>query len=224
VYIAPSILAADFGRLAEEIQEAEVGGADVIHIDVMDGQFVPNITIGPVVVGAARRATTLPLDVHLMVDRPERYLEAFVEAGADWLLVHPEASIHFPRTLARIRSLGAKAGLVLNPGTVEAHLQYVLPLIDVVLVMSVNPGFGGQSFIPEIVPKIRRVREMLDRAGSAARLAVDGGIDTETAPQVVEAGADTLVAGSAVFRSEKGVQRAIGDLRAAGRRVFRKVV
>lgn len=220
--IAPSILAADFANLGRDVRAVESAGADVIHVDAMDGQFVPNISVGPVVIRAVREITDLPIDVHLMVDRPERYLEAFVEAGSDMLTVHPEATIHLHRTLDTIRTLGAKAGVVLNPATSESHLRYVLPLTDLVLVMSVNPGFGGQSFIDGVVPKIRRVREMLDQAGSDAWLSVDGGVDPSTAPKAVAAGADTLVAGSAIFRSEKGVEQALADLRSAGKRGFSK--
>ncbi len=218
--IAPSILAADFAHLGRDVRVAEAAGADVIHVDVMDGQFVPNITIGPVVIRAVQRVTTLPIDVHLMVDQPERYVEMFVEAGSDMLTVHPEATIHLHRTLDTIRALGAKAGVVLNPATGTSHLRYVLPLIDLVLVMSVNPGFGGQSFIAGVLPKIQHVRKMLDQANSHAWLSVDGGIDPVTAPKVVAAGADTLVAGSAIYRSEKGVSAALSDLRAAGERGF----
>jgi len=214
--IAPSILASDFSQLGAQVQEAEAAGADEIHIDVMDGHFVPNITVGPIIVRAVREMTGLPLGVHLMVDQPERYLDVFVEAGADMLAVHPEATIHLHRTLDRIRDLGVEAGVVLNPSTVETHLRYVLPLVDLVLVMTVNPGFGGQAFLAEMLSKIRRVREILDQAESEAWLSVDGGIDPETAPLVVAAGADLLVAGSAVFRSEKGIKKALADLRAAG--------
>ncbi len=214
--IAPSVLAADFAALGEAVRQAEEAGADLIHMDVMDGRFVPNITIGIPVVAALRRVTTLPLDVHLMIVEPERYLDAFVEAGASILTVHPEATIHLHRTLDRIRALGAKAGVALDPSTSEESLRYVLALTDLVLVMSVNPGFGGQRFIPAVLPKIRRVRAMLDEAGrEAAWLAVDGGITAETAPAVVRAGADVLVAGSAIFRAPEGVRAAIRRLRGA---------
>ncbi len=212
--IAPSILAADFAALGEAVREAEAAGADLIHVDVMDGRFVPNLTIGPPAVAALRRVTRLPLDVHLMIVEPERYLRAFAEAGADWLTVHPEATIHLHRTLTQIRGLGLKAGVALNPSTSEESLRYVLEVVDHVLVMSVNPGFGGQSFIPAVLPKIERVRAMLDGAGrKAVSIAVDGGITPQTAPQVVAAGADVLVAGSAIFRAEAGVAEAIRRLR-----------
>ena len=214
IRIAPSILAADFAALGEAVREAEAAGADLIHVDVMDGRFVPNLTIGPPVVAALRRVTGLPLDVHLMIVEPERYLRAFAEAGADWLTVHPEATIHLHRTLTQIRALGLKAGVALNPATSEESLRYVLEVVDHVLVMSVNPGFGGQSFIPAVLPKIERVRAMLDGAGRrAVSIAVDGGITPQTAPQVVAAGADVLVAGSAIFRAEAGVAEAIRRLR-----------
>ena len=214
IRIAPSILAADFAALGEAVREAEAAGADLIHVDVMDGRFVPNLTIGPPVVAALRRVTGLPLDVHLMIVEPERYLRTFAEAGADWLTVHPEATIHLHRTLTQIRALGLKAGVALNPATSEESLRYVLGVVDHVLVMSVNPGFGGQSFIPAVLPKIERVRAMLDGAGrGAVSIAVDGGITPQTAPQVVAAGADVLVAGSAIFRAEAGVAEAIRRLR-----------
>ncbi len=214
--IAPSVLAADFAALGEAVRQAEEAGADLIHVDVMDGRFVPNITIGIPVVAALRRVTTLPLDVHLMIVEPERYLDAFVEAGASILTVHPEATIHLHRTLDRIRALGAKAGVALDPSTSEESLRYVLALTDLVLVMSVNPGFGGQRFIPAVLPKITRVRAMLDEAGrEAAWLAVDGGLTAETAPAVIRAGADVLVAGSAIFRAPEGVRAAIRRLRGA---------
>ena len=214
VRIAPSILSADLGRLADEIHDAEVGGADWIHVDVMDGRFVPNITLGPIVVSAARRATKLPLDVHLMIVEPERYLEDFAEAGADVISVHEEASIHLQRTLSRIRALGKRAGVVLNPHTPEVALDYVLEDVDVILVMSVNPGFGGQSFLPSQLRKLAALRKKIDERGLAIDLEVDGGVTPATARQVVDAGARVLVAGSAVF-GKPDRARAIADLRAA---------
>ncbi len=192
---------------------AEAAGADVIHVDVMDGQFVPNITIGPLVVAAVRAVTSLPLDVHLMVDRPERYVGAFASAGADLLTVHPEATVHLHRTLQQIRELGVGAGVVLNPATPETALRYVLPYLDLVLIMTVNPGFGGQKLIPGMYAKIRAVRTMLDEAESAAWLSVDGGIDPTTAPQAVAHGADMLVAGSAIFAAPAGIAAGLDALR-----------
>ncbi len=198
--IAPSILSADFGRLTEQIQAAEAAGADWIHVDVMDGHFVPNITIGPVVTKYARQATELPLDVHLMTEQPDRYLEAFVDAGADVLTVHQEACRHLHRTVQRIRELGAKAGVAVNPATPVELLGEILPYVDLVLVMTVNPGFGAQEFLSTCVPKIARAREMLDAAGVAkVEIEVDGGIGPKTAPVCVAAGASVLVAGNSIF-------------------------
>jgi ribulose-phosphate 3-epimerase len=214
VSIAPSILSADFGKLADEIRDVEHGGADWIHVDVMDGRFVPNITLGPVIVAAARKVTRLPLDVHLMIVEPERYIEDFAAAGADVISVHVEASTHLQRTLAEIRRLGKRAGVVLNPHTTESALQYVLEDCDVVLVMSVNPGFGGQAFLPAVVPKIERIRGLIERAGLAVDLEVDGGVAPETARRVVDAGARVLVAGSAVF-GERDRKAAISAIRRA---------
>src|SRR5688572_10938354 len=174
--IAPSILSADFGKLAREVTAVEAAGADWIHVDVMDGRFVPNITIGPVVVRAVRQATRLPIDVHLMIIEPERYVEDFAEAGADFISVHVESSYHLSRTLQQIRSLGKKAGVVLNPHTPPDAVEYVLGLVDLVLVMSVNPGFGGQAFMPEVLPKLRAIRKMIDARGLDVALEVDGGV------------------------------------------------
>lgn len=213
IRIAPSILSADFACLGAAIKMAEEAGADVIHVDVMDGHFVPNMTIGPPVVAALRKATRLPLDVHLMIETPERYVEAFAQAGADILTVHPEATAHLHQVLRQIRGLGVQAGVSLNPATSESALHYVLGMVDLVLVMTVNPGFGGQDFLPEMLPKIAAVRSLLDAAGSPAWLSVDGGINAETAPVVVAHGADHLVAGSAIFAAGEGVAEAIRHLR-----------
>jgi len=201
IVVAPSILSADFTRLGAEVEAVDRAGADWIHVDVMDGRFVPNITIGPLVVQAIRRVTRKPLDVHLMIVEPERYVADFAKAGADHILVHAETSstTHLHRVLGQIRDLGKKAGAVLNPATPEDALDYVLELCDVILVMSVNPGFGGQKFIPAVLPKIRRLREACNARGLSPRIEVDGGINPETAPLVIEAGADALVAGAAVY-------------------------
>lgn len=211
--IAPSILSADFGRLAQEVEAAESAGADWIHVDVMDGRFVPNITIGPVVVKAVRKATRLPVDVHLMIVEPERYVHDFAEAGADSISVHVEPSYHLARTLQQIRALGKRSGVVLNPHTPPESIEYVLDHVDVVLVMSVNPGFGGQSFLPEVLPKIRAIRKMIDSRARDIALEVDGGVAPGTARQVVEAGARVLVAGSAIY-GKSDYRAAIAALRA----------
>lgn len=195
--IAPSILSADFAALGEDIARVEAAGADQLHVDVMDGRFVPNITIGPVVVAAIRKRTRLPLDVHLMIVEPERYLAEFAEAGADMITVHAEACPHLQRTLTRIRELGARAGVALNPGTPPTALDYVRDVLDLVLVMSVNPGFGGQKFIPSAYRKLRQVRTML--AGRPVDVSVDGGVRLENAGPLAEHGASVLVAGSAIF-------------------------
>lgn len=199
IEIAPSILSADFSRLGEEIKAAERGGAGLIHVDVMDGHFVPNITIGPLVVKAARRATNLPLDCHLMITEPDRYIADFARAGASMISVHVEACVHLHRTLAAIRELGCSPGVVLNPATPLVSIEEALPFVDYVLVMSVNPGFGGQSFIVAALDKIRRLRVMIDSRGFKTHIEVDGGIDSNNAAEVVRNGAEWLVAGSAVF-------------------------
>jgi ribulose-phosphate 3-epimerase len=200
VRIAPSILSADFARLGEEVRAIEAAGADWVHIDVMDGHFVPNLTIGPGVVKALRPHSTLPFDVHLMISPVDHFLDAFAEAGADGITVHPEAGPHIHRTIQRIKALGKVAGVSLNPGTPAKMLDYLIDSIDLVLVMSVNPGFGGQSFIDNQLAKIEAIRKMIDKSGRDIRLEVDGGIDAMTAPRAIAAGADVLVAGTATFR------------------------
>jgi len=217
VKLAPSILAADFTRLGEQVREAETAGADRIHIDVMDGHFVPNISMGPVVVKALRPVTKLPLEVHLMIDDPDRYLDAFAEAGADTLQVHVEGTIHLNRTIQHIKHLGKKVGVVLNPATSAAVLTEVLADVDMVLAMTVNPGFGGQAFIPSTLNKIRRLRQMIDQIRPDIELEVDGGIDVHTTPQVVAAGARVLVAGSSIFHAREGVASAMKALVQAAR-------
>jgi ribulose-phosphate 3-epimerase len=199
IQIAPSILSADFGRLAEEVRSVEMAGADVIHVDVMDGHFVPNITIGPMVVKALRSVTKLPLDVHLMIEFPDRYIEAFAQAGASWLTVHVEACTHIHRTINAIKAYGLKAGAVLNPATSPSTLEYILADLDLVLVMSVNPGFGGQHFIPSSLDKIRHLRKLLASLDHYVPIEVDGGVNSQTIEAVVSAGADICVAGSAIF-------------------------
>ncbi len=199
ITIAPSLLAADFGRLREEVAAIEAAGADWLHLDVMDGHFAPNISFGPVVLAALRKYTELPFDVHLMIEPVDPYIQAFADAGADHISFHPEACAHPHRSLQLIRSLGKKAGLVLNPGTPPESIAWMLDLTDIVLVMSVNPGFGGQQFLPSQLPKIAALRGMIDASGRAIALAVDGGITPATAPAVLQAGADTLIAGTAVF-------------------------
>jgi len=217
IKIAPSILSADFSRLAEEIKSAEAAGADYIHVDVMDGHFVPNITIGPPVVQSLRRVTDLPLDVHLMISDPARYAPAFAEAGADGLTVHVEAAPHLHRVLQQIRALGARPGVSLNPATPAAAIGEIINDVDLVLVMTVNPGFGGQKFIASTLNKIEQVREMLNSAGSEADLEVDGGISPQTAGRVVAAGATVLVAGHAIFGAQGSVAEAIEAIRQAAR-------
>lgn len=215
VQILPSVLSADFRCLGEQVAEVERAEADRIHIDVMDGRFVPNITVGPLVVEAIRHSTNLPLDVHLMILEPERYLADFAAAGADIILVHQETCPHLHRTIEQIKNLGKQAGVVLNPATPLATLEEVLPAVDQVLLMSVNPGFGGQRFIAASIDKIRRLHGLLDERGSSAAIEVDGGIDSATAPQVVAAGATLLVAGSAVFNAPGGPAEGVRRLRAS---------
>jgi ribulose-phosphate 3-epimerase len=215
VKLAPSILAADFARLGEQVRVAEQAGADRIHVDVMDGHFVPNISMGPVVVKALRPITKLPLEVHLMIEHPIRFLDAFAEAGADSMLVHVENAANLHRTVQHIKALGKKAGVVLNPATSPIAVAEILPDVNLVLVMTVNPGFGGQAFIANTLGKVRMLRQMIDETKGDIELEVDGGIDAATTTRVVEAGARVLVAGSAIFGSPDGVAAAMNRLRNA---------
>jgi ribulose-phosphate 3-epimerase len=202
VKIAPSILSADFSRLGEEIKNAEKAGADFIHVDVMDGHFVPNITIGPLVVKAARKAASVPLDVHLMIEDPDKYIKEFAESGADIITVHQEASVHLHRTIQNIRECGVRAAVSLNPATPVSNLEFILPYIDMVLVMSVNPGFGGQKFIPEALSKIERLKNIIVERQLKIDIEVDGGVHTDNVADVVRAGADIVVMGSAFYNSD----------------------
>lgn len=215
IKIAPSILTADFGQLATDIQAAEAGGADMIHLDVMDGTFVPNITFGPLLIRAVRRVTDLPLDVHLMVEEPERYLDAFADAGANMITVHVEASRHINRTLQHITALGCGAGVSLNPGTPIESVREIIPFVDMVLVMSVNPGFGSQRFIETSTSKLRRMRQLLDQLNPVCELQVDGGVDVHNIDDVVRSGANVIVVGSAVFNDRGTVEANIARLRDA---------
>ncbi|UCD85846.1 MAG: ribulose-phosphate 3-epimerase [Deltaproteobacteria bacterium] len=210
--IAPSILSADFSKLSQEIQEVEKAGADYLHIDVMDGQFVPNITVGPLIVRACRKVTRLPLDVHLMIQEPDRFIEEFAREGSDIITVHQEACPHLHRTITRIKELGKKAGVSLNPATSLSTLDQILPEVDLVLVMTVNPGFGGQQFIRSILPKIAQLRELLDKKGLTAELEVDGGVNVDNIAEVAKAGGQVFVAGNAVFKSED-YRKTISELR-----------
>ena len=215
IELAPSILSADFAHLAEQVQAAAAGGGRVIHVDVMDGHFVPNITLGPPVVKSLRKTTDLPLDCHLMIENPDQYIPEFVEAGADWISVHQEACRHLNRTLHLIRDHGAKAGVVINPATPVDTLSEVLDIVDYVLVMSVNPGFGGQKFIPGAVHKIRKLAELRGQRGLGYRIEVDGGVALDTVVEVVRAGAEILVAGNAVFGKDDPTGNAAKLLKAA---------
>ncbi len=216
--IAPSVLSADFGRLAEAVQQVEAAGADWIHVDVMDGHFVPNLTVGPPMVEALRKVTKLPLDVHLMMTNPDCFIQEFAEAGANYLTVHVEACPHLHRTVQSIKEHNVKAGVTLNPATSATTLEEILPDADLILIMSVNPGFGGQSFIETSLQKIVRVRHMIDQAKSRALLEVDGGVNLENASRVVKAGADVLVAGSAIFNSDD-VKQTIHQMRTSSQTV-----
>lgn len=208
IKLAPSILSADFARLGAAVAEAEAAGADRVHVDVMDGHFVPNLTIGPVVVRSLRNATRLPLECHLMIEDPDTYAPEFAAAGADTITVHPEGARHLHRTIHRIKELGKRVGVAINPATSETLIEEVLADVDLILVMTVNPGFGGQKFIESTLPKIRRIRELIDSVNPACELEVDGGIDAVTAGRVVSAGARVLVAGSAVFGAKDGIAAA----------------
>lgn len=212
-YLAPSILSADFLTLGQQIKEAETAGADWIHIDVIDGHFAPNITMGPVVVKACRRATQLPLDVHLMIEAPDHHLEAFAEAGATSLTVHVEACTHLHRTLTQIRALGCGVGVALNPGTPASAIDPVLHLVDLVLVMSVNPGFSGQEFIPEVLPKVTEIRKKLNKINPPAVIEIDGGITPETLLRSLKAGTQVFVAATSVFRHPDGIAAGVQSLR-----------
>ncbi len=214
ILVCPSILSADFTHLGDQLKQAEEAGADWVHVDVMDGHFVPNLTLGPFVVEACRRATSLPLDVHLMVEAPERLLKPFADAGADWLTVHQETCPHLHRTLETIRGLGVKAGAALNPSTPASTLSEVLGSLDLVLVMTVDPGFSGGKYVP-LLDKIRTVRGWRDRGLTSALVAVDGGLTPKTAPEVVQAGADVLIAASAIFKHPDGIRAGVESLRAS---------
>jgi ribulose-phosphate 3-epimerase len=216
VRLAPSILSADLGRLAEEVREVESLGAEYIHVDVMDGLFVPNMTLGPLVVKAVRAATKAVVDCHLMIVDPERYIDDFANAGADIITIHVEAARHLQRALHQIRGLGKRAGVVMNPHTLEDTLRYVMDDVDLILVMSVNPGFGGQSFLPQVLPKVRALRKMIDATGRDIDLEIDGGIGPDTARIAVEAGADVLVAGNAIF-GQKDRAAAMSEIRRRAR-------
>jgi ribulose-phosphate 3-epimerase len=213
IEIAPSILSADFAHLAREIGKAESGGANIVHLDVMDGHFVPNITIGPPVVASIRKITGLPLDAHLMIEKPERYLDGFIQAGVNWLSVHVEADAHIDRTLQYLKANGVKAGVAINPGTSLGSLSQILPMADYILIMTVNPGFGGQKFIPYTLKKVGQLRESIVSNGYSARIEVDGGIGPGNLHAVLTAGAEIIVAGSAIFSSQKDASEAVQEMK-----------
>lgn len=213
IEIAPSILAADFAHLAREIEKVESAGANLLHLDIMDGHFVPNITIGPPVVSSIRKVTNLPLDAHLMIERPDRYVDDFIRSGANWISVHAEADVHLDRTLNFIRENGIRAGVAINPGTPLSVLEEILPLADYALIMSVNPGFGGQKFIPAMLKKIRKLRDLIATNGCLTRIEVDGGIDAGNLDDVLTAGADIAVIGSAIFRSQKDASEEVREMK-----------
>ncbi len=223
IKLAPSILAADFAQLGDQVKQADAAGADYIHVDVMDGHFVPNITMGPLVVAAIRFVTRLPLDVHLMIESPEKYITDFADAGADNITVHQEACVHLHRVVEQVKETGKRAGVAINPATPVASLEEILPFIDLVLVMTVNPGFGNQSFIETMPQKIAAMRKMIDERGLNVELEVDGGINYDTAPLVVDAGARVLVAGTAIFGSKTSIAEAIRKIRASGTKNQRPV-
>jgi ribulose-phosphate 3-epimerase len=212
IKIAPSILSADFSCLGEQVRQVEEAGADLIHIDIMDGRFVPNITAGPIIVEAVRKITHLPLDVHLMIVEPEKYIKKFIDSGADYLSVHYEASIHLNRSINKIKDLGVKAGAVINPSTALCNIEEVLPLVDYILIMSVNPGFGGQKFISETLEKIKKCRKMIDEAKLNCLIEIDGGVNAENISSIVKAGAEMIVAGYSIF-GKKNIKEAFQELK-----------
>ena len=213
IELAPSILSADFAQLARDIERVQSAGANLIHLDIMDGHFVPNITIGPPVVASVRKITRLPLDAHLMIEKPERFLDEFIRAGANWISVHVEADVHLDRTMRYLRENGVQAGVAINPGTSLSSLEEILPLADYVLIMTVNPGFGGQKFIPSSLDKIRRLRKIIASNEYHARIEIDGGIGPENLKEVIAAGAEIIVAGSAIFNAQKDAFEAVRELR-----------
>ena len=223
IEIAPSILSADFAHLGREIEKVEAAGANLIHLDIMDGHFVPNMTIGPPVVASIRKTTSLPLDAHLMIEKPERFLDDFIRAGVNWLSVHVEADAHLDRTLQHLKANGIKAGIAINPGTALSSIDQVLPFADYVLIMTVNPGFGGQKFIPYTLKKVRRLRESVVSNGYPTRIEVDGGIGPENLGDILTAGAEIIVAGSAVFSSQKGASEAVKEMKGIAERHSRSL-